>query len=65
VSFWTSRGLERKLETFKAYYNRACTHLSLYKDSPDERAIQPPEEGAVRELEHIGGLHHEYVQLMA
>ena len=29
VPFWTSRDLERKLESFKKYYNRARAHRSL------------------------------------
>jgi transposase InsO family protein len=57
--------LRRILSRYAGYYNRTRTHLSLYKDSPEERAIQPPEQGAVTELEHMGGLHHEYVRLAA
>ena len=29
------------------------------------RIVQPPGQGIVRELEHIGGLHHEYVRMVA
>jgi len=47
--------LGRMLSRYAAYYNGARTHLSLYKDSPAERAIQKPEMGAVRELEYVGG----------
>jgi hypothetical protein len=57
--------LRRILSSYTAYYNRARTHLSLSKDAPDKRAIQLPEEGSVREIEHLGGLHHEYVRLAA
>jgi putative transposase len=53
--------LYRILSSYSDYYNRTRTHLSLSKDSPDKRAIQPPEQGKVKEIEHIGGLHHEYV----
>ena len=32
---------------------------------PEGRIIQPPVRGNVRELKHIGGLHHEYFPLAA
>ena len=54
--------LRRILSRYAVYYNGARMHLSLYKDSPVERAIQKPELGAVRELEHVGGMHHQYVR---
>jgi hypothetical protein len=57
--------LRRILSSYAAYYNRARTHLSLSKDAPDRRAIQLPMQGIVREIEHSGGLHHEYVRLAA
>jgi putative transposase len=57
--------LRRILLSYAAYYNRARTHLSLGKDAPDRRAIQPPEQGDIREIGHIGGLHHEYVRFAA
>jgi len=57
--------LKRMLSSYFDYYARARTHLSLGQDSPNGRAIQPPEQGRVVELEHVGGLHHEYVRLAA
>ena len=44
---------------------RSPWQISLSKDSPDARAIQPPGQGIVREIEHVGGLHHEYVRAAA
>ena len=42
------------------YYQGSRTHLSLAKDAPEKRAVQPPELGPVIELAQVGGLHHRY-----
>jgi hypothetical protein len=42
------------------YYHGARSHLSLGKDSPDSRAVQPPEMGKIFALPKVGGLHHRY-----
>jgi putative transposase len=34
--------------------------LSLGKDAPEPRAVEPPETGKVIELPVVGGLHHLY-----
>jgi putative transposase len=52
--------LRRTLKSYFQYYGRSRTHLSLAKDTPHERAIQPPELGPVIELAEVGGLHHRY-----
>ena len=39
--------LRRTLDSYFDYYHRARTHLSLGKDSPEPRSIQPPEKGSV------------------
>ena len=52
--------LRRILNSYFDYYHRSRTHLSLGKDAPETRAIQPPELGSVTELPHVGGLHHRY-----
>ena len=54
------RHLRRILHSYFEYYHHTRTHLSLAKDAPDERAIQPPEMGEVIELRQVGGLHHRY-----
>jgi len=53
--------LRRIIASYLAYYHSARTHLSLDKDAPDGRAVQPPNAGKVVGLPHLGGLHHEYV----
>jgi len=52
--------LRRMLNSYVDYYHRSRTHLSLGKDSPEPRAIQPPEMGPVVGLPQVGGLHHRY-----
>ena len=52
--------LRRTLTSYFHYYQVSRTHLSLAKDAPEERAVQPPELGAVIELAQVGGLHHRY-----
>jgi putative transposase len=42
------------------YYHRLRTHLSLGKDAPEPRAIQPPEMGSAVAVPQVGGLHHRY-----
>ncbi len=59
------RHLKRIVSEYVNYYNGVRTHLSLYKDAPDRRPIQSPEQGRVVELKRVGGLHHEYVRMAA
>jgi len=40
-------------------------HLSLAKDAPRPRSVQPPSEGKVMAVPRVGGLHHEYLQRAA
>jgi transposase InsO family protein len=53
-------GLRRILQSYVAYYTHSRTHLSLEKDSPQSRPIQPPDEGSVIAVPQVGGLHHRY-----
>jgi len=53
-------GLRRVLRSYFEYYAHSRTHLSLEKDTPIPRAVQPPEFGKVVELREVGGLHHRY-----
>lgn len=52
--------LRRILRSYFAYYHNSRTHLSLYKDAPEPRAKQPPDDGRVIEIAEVGGLHHRY-----
>ena len=53
------------LSKYVDYYNRTRTHLSLAKDAPEPRSVQPPRQGRVVELPRVGGLHHEYLRRAA
>src|SRR5215469_9421260 len=52
--------LRKTLKLYFDYYHRSRTHLSLGKDAPEPRAIQPPEMGSVVAVPQVGGLHHSY-----
>ena len=52
--------LRRVLSCYFRYCHRSRTHLSLNKDCPDPRSIQPPSAGKIVEFPEVGGLHHRY-----
>ena len=52
--------LRRILASYIEYYQRSRTHLSLRKDSPEPRPVQPREVGPVVAVNQVGGLHHRY-----
>src|SRR5215469_9542352 len=52
--------LRRTLKSYFEYYHRSRTHLSLEKDAPEPRPIQPPEIGSIVTVPQVGGLHHRY-----
>ena len=55
----------RLLKEYVEYYNGSRTHLSLLKDAPEPRAIEPPSDGPVGAREVLGGLHHRYFRRAA
>jgi putative transposase len=59
------RHLKRLLSEYVHYYNTTRTHLSLAKDAPEPRSVQPPSQGRVVEVPCVGGLHHEYLRRTA
>src|SRR5436309_8992557 len=52
--------LYRHVKSFVTYYHESRTHLSLGKDSPESRAVQPPELGRIVAIPQVGGRHHRY-----
>jgi transposase InsO family protein len=54
------RHLRRVLREYFSYYHGCRTHLSLNKDSPKPRTVQPPALGDVVAFPLVGGLHHRY-----
>ena len=65
VIVFNERSLRRILDSYLDYYHRSRTHLSLRKDSPERRGIQPPEMGSVVAVSQVGGLHHRYERRVA
>ena len=58
-------GLRRVLKSYFAYYEQSRTHLSLGKDAPISRPIQPPAMGRIVQIPQVGGLHHRYERFAA
>src|SRR4029453_16144004 len=52
--------LRREMACYLDYYHGSRSHLSLGKDSPDGRAVEPPERGRIVAVPKVGGLHHRY-----
>ena len=61
----SERHLRNILTGYFKYYHRARTHLSLSKDAPDARPVEPPQLGNVVPIREVGGLHHRYVRRAA
>ena len=57
--------LRRLLRSYLDYYHRTRTHLSLDKDCPEPRPVQPPDQGRIVALPKVGGLHHRYERIAA
>jgi hypothetical protein len=60
VLVFDESSLRRILRSYLDYYHRSRTHLSLGKDSPEPRSVQPEHMGRVVALPQVGGLHHRY-----
>lgn len=54
--------LRRILRDYFAYYHEARTHLSLDRNAPVPREVEPPSCGRVIAIPHLGGLHHRYTR---
>ncbi len=61
----SERHLRRVLASYLDYYHQSRTHLSLSKDSPVPRPIQPAETGEIIAFPQVGGLHHRDERLAA
>jgi putative transposase len=62
---FNERHLRRVLSSYRDYYHRTRTHLSLMKDRPAHRPVRPPTRGNVIAIPQVGGLHHRYERLAA
>ena len=62
---FSEAALRRTLSSYFEYYHGARTHLSLGKDAPNPRPVQPTTLGRVVAIAQVGGLHHRYERLAA
>ena len=60
VMVFNQASLYRHIKSFLAHHHEFRTHLSLVKDAPEPRPVQPPERGAVVAIPLVSGLHHRY-----
>ncbi len=54
--------LRRILTSYFAYYHESRAHLSLERNAPLPRRVEPPIEGKVIAIPQIGSLHHRYTR---
>jgi len=54
------RHLRRILREYFEYYHASRTHLSLGRNAPISREVEPPSKGRVLAIPKVGGLHHRY-----
>ncbi len=54
--------LRRTLASYLAYYHESRAHLSLERNAPLPREIEPPSQGRVIAIPQVGGLHHRYTR---
>jgi transposase InsO family protein len=55
-----ARHLQRIVANYLAYYHQARPHLSLERNAPAPREVEPPARGPVVGEPMVGGLHHRY-----
>jgi hypothetical protein len=60
VIIFNEESLRRHMKSYVQYYHDTRTHLSLEKDTPASRSVQPPDFGQVVALPQVGGLRHRY-----
>jgi len=65
IIIFNERHLRHVLSRYFQYHHRARTHLSLDKDCPQPRPIQPPSAGKIIAFPEVGGLHHRYERCAA
>jgi putative transposase len=56
------RHLYRILADYFDYYHNSRPHLSLDRNSPTPREVEPPSQREVLSIPQVGGLHHRYTR---
>ena len=59
------RSMHRILTEYFDYYHNSRGHLSLDRNSPIPRRVEPPSEGEAVATPQVGGLHHRYTRCTA
>jgi putative transposase len=59
------RHLHRILTEYLDYYHNSRCHLSLDRNSPTPREVEPSSLGEVVSIPMVGGLHHQYTRRAA
>ena len=54
--------LRRILMSYSEYYHQSRAHLSLERNAPVPREVEPPQRGKVAAIPHLGGLHRRYTR---
>ena len=54
--------LRRILTSHLEYYHHCRPHLSLDRNAPMPRVIEPRSQGSVVAIPHVSGLHHRYTR---
>jgi len=54
--------LREFLASYFEYYHTSRTHLSLKRNAPIEREVEPPSRRKVVAVPLVGGLHHRYTR---
>ncbi len=54
--------LIRILTAYFKYYHQSRTHLSLDRNAPIPREVEPPSQGRVIAIPQVGGLHIRYAR---
>ena len=54
--------LRRMLSSYFDYYHDSRTHLSLARNAPNAREVEPVSQGKVIAMPQVGGLHHRYTR---
>ena len=60
IVIFNEHHLRDVLSKYFERHHKGRTHLSLNKDCPQPRHIQPPSAGKIIALPEVGGLHHRY-----
>jgi putative transposase len=60
IIIFNEHHLRSVLSRYFQYHHKTRTHLSLNKDCPQPRRIQPPSAAKINAFPEVGGLHHRY-----